>query len=88
MEQKFNWWSIAGFAASLFSVIVWNTLGIAAAIGGIVCSMLGREQAIKKGQKTWMAKVGLVVGIVRIAISAIILIVSLAALIIAFTTTV
>ena len=71
--------SIAALVCGILGVLTfWCCLGIPLGIAATVTGFLGRKRAAESGQSTGMATIGLVLGIIALALSIIITIIAIA----------
>ena len=69
--------AIAAFVCGLGGIFTsWCCIGLPLAIAAVVCGILGKKDAEKRGASNWMWITGLVLGIVALVIFVIVVIVS------------
>ena len=69
--------AIAAFVCGLGGILTsWCCIGLPLAIAAVVCGILGKKDAEKRGASNWMWTTGLILGIISLVIFAIVVIVS------------
>ena len=69
--------AIAAFVCGLGGIFTsWCCIGLPLAIAAVVCGILGKKDAEKRGASNWMWTTGLILGIIALVIFVIVVIVS------------
>ena len=67
--------AIAAFVCGLGGIFTsWCCIGLPLAIAAVVCGILGKKDAEKRGASNWMWTTGLILGIISLVIFAIVVI--------------
>jgi len=69
--------AIAAFVCGLGGILTsWCCIGLPLAIAAVVCGILGKKDAEKRGASNWMWMTGLILGVVSLVIFVIVVIAS------------